>query len=239
MIAVSVVSHGHGAMVEALVARLLEFPEVVQVLLTLNRMEKLTLPDNARLRVLDNPTPKGFGANHNAAFRHCDTPLFCLLNPDISLPENPFPALIGCLAETGAALVAPRMLAPDGALEDSARRFPTLTRLARKALLGDRGLHPVSSHAPDWVAGMFMLWRSEAFAALGGFDEGFFLYYEDVDICARTWKSGLHIALCTEASVIHDARRESHRSLRFLRWHLASMTRYFWKHGGRQKWRHD
>jgi hypothetical protein len=226
-------------MVETLVARLLEFSEVAQVLLTRNRPEMLTLPDDARLRVLDNPAPKGFGANHNVAFQRCDMPFFCVLNPDIVLSVNPFPALFGCLAETGAVVAAPRMLAPDGAVADSARRFPTLARLVRKGILGDRGLHVDASQAPDWVAGMFMLWRSEAFAALGGFDEGYFLYYEDVDICARAWKAGLRVAFCPEVSAIHDARRESHRSLRFLRWHLASMTRYFLKHGGRQPWQHD
>jgi GT2 family glycosyltransferase len=237
MIAVSVVSHHHGAMVARLVARLLMTPEVAQVIVTCNVPEALELPADARLRVIDNLRPKGFGANHNAAFAVCDAPFFCVLNPDIALPENPFPALFACLAQTGAALAAPRVLAPDGALEDSARRFPTLIGLARKAAFGERDVYPLPANspgAPDWVAGMFMLWRREAFAALGGFDEGFFLYYEDVDLCARAWASGRAIALCPEARAIHDARRESHRDLRFMRWHLASMARYFIKHAGRR-----
>jgi hypothetical protein len=86
---------------------------------------------------------------------------------------------------------------------------------------------------PEWVAGMFMLFRREAFARLGGFDEGFFLYYEDVDICVRAWRQSLPVLVCPGVAVVHDARRDSHRSLRHLRWHLASIGRYFCKHWGR------
>jgi GT2 family glycosyltransferase len=59
----------------------------------------------------------------------------------------------------------------------------------------------------DWVAGMFLLIRTEAFRALGGFDEGFHLYYEDVDFCARAWKAGWKVQVHPEVSVIHDAQR--------------------------------
>ena len=56
---------------------------------------------------------------------------------------------------------------------------------------------------------MFMLVRSADYMAVGGFDEGFFLYYEDVDICARLWRSGRKVVICPEAIVVHDARRAS------------------------------
>lgn len=225
MIAVSIVSHGHGTMVTRLVARLLDCPEVGRVIVTRNRPEPLDLPDDPRIRRIDNPHPSGFGANHNAAFAHADAPCFCVLNPDIMLPDNPFPALLDCLDASGAALAVPHIVAPDGADEDSVRRFPTPWRLLHKSLAGARGEHRVAR--PDWAAGMFMLWRHEAFAQLGGFNERYFLYYEDVDLCTRAWRAGLPIAYCREATAIHDARRESHRKLRFLRWHLASMARYF------------
>ena len=78
-----------------------------------------------------------------------------------------------------------------------------------------------------------MLFRSEDFARLKGFDERFFLYYEDVDICIRVWQLSLRVAACPRVSVVHHARRDSRRSLRHLRWHLESMGRYFLKHWGR------
>jgi GT2 family glycosyltransferase len=85
---------------------------------------------------------------------------------------------------------------------------------------------------PDWLAGMFMLFTKAGYQALGGFDENFFLYYEDVDICARIWKSGKKLRYCPDVSVIHDARRASHKNLRFFKWHFTSLIRFLLKHGG-------
>lgn len=236
-VAVSIVSHGHGAMVERLVARLLDFPEVQQVLLTLNIPETMAIAADPRLELIANPAPAGFGANHNRAFSRCSAPYFCVLNPDIELPENPFPTLIAEIGRHDAAIAAPLVRNPAGGIEDSIRHFPTPFSLFRKALGQADGTYAIDdgsdSFSPDWVAGMFLLVRSEDYARLGGFDEGFFLYYEDVDLCARTWKAGRSIVACPAISVVHDARRESRRNRRYLRWHLASMARYFRKHLGR------
>lgn len=237
MIAVSIVSHGHGAMVERLAAALLACPEVAQLLVTRNIPEALALPADGRLQVIDNAAPKGFGANHNAAFAHCAQPFFCPLNPDIELDGNPFPALLAALERDGAALAAPLVRAPDGGVEDSIRHFPTPGGLLRKALGRGDGRYRLPADGadfhPEWVAGMFMLFRSDAYGRLGGFDEGYFLYYEDVDICVRLWRQGFKVLACPAVGVVHDARRDSRRSLRHLRWHLASMARYFRRHWGR------
>jgi hypothetical protein len=235
LITVSIVSHGHGAMVGRLLSQLRTCPEVTRVVLTRNVPEPSAPPADALAEVIENPSPKGFGANHNAAFARCREPFFCVLNPDIELVGNPFPALLRCLDDQGIALAAPSIVAPDGRVEDSARHFPTLASLARKALGGHDGRWTIPPGQPmvfpDWVAGMFMLFRSTAYRQLQGFDEGYFLYYEDVDICARIRQAGLKVGLCTSARAIHDARRESRRSLRHLRWHLASMGRYLWRRG--------
>jgi len=236
MIAVSIVSHGHGEMVGRLVRQLLAFPEVAQIILTLNVPESVALPDDARVTVIGNAAPKGFGANHNAAFAGCAQMFFCPLNPDIEFDRNPFPVLSAALGDKRVALVAPVVRSPDGKIEDSMRRFPTPGSLLMKALGGSDGRYVVREgqpeFAPEWVAGMFMLFRSRDFQDLGGFDERFFLYYEDVDICVRAWQKGMRILACPKVSVIHDARRDSRRSLRHLRWHLGSMARFLWKHRG-------
>jgi hypothetical protein len=80
---------------------------------------------------------------------------------------------------------------------------------------------------PDWVGGMAMLFPRAVFERLGGFDSRYFMYYEDVDICARTWLLGYHVIQCPMAKVVHDAQRSSHRSFKYLRWHLTSMCRFF------------
>lgn len=237
MISVSVVSHGHGVMVEHLIRQLADCPEIGQIILTRNIPETSDLQPGGKLEIIDNQVPAGFGANHNVAFRRCREPFFCIVNPDIELPENPFPTLQSCLLEHNAALAAPLVLSSDGKIEDSVRRFPTIFSLLSKTFGGPDGRYSVAPNqapfSPEWVAGMFMLFKSIDYKVMDGFDAGYYLYYEDVDICVRLWKAGLRIVFCPSVSVIHAARRESHRNWRFLRWHIFSMLRYFLKHSGR------
>lgn len=152
-----------------------------------------------------------------------------MLNPDICLKENPFPELIASFSNPKVALVAPKIITPEGQVEDSVRKFPTLRSLVSKAVGGSNGTYSALNSSPDWVAGMFMIFRSDVFREIGGFDEKFFLYYEDVDICWRLRQKGYEIKLIPSVEVIHDARRESRKNWRYARWHLASMARYLIK----------
>ena len=236
-VSISIVSHGHGAMVERLVTDLLNYPEVGQLIVTCNIPESLLLPKDTRIVLIDNPRPTGFGANHNAASNQCNQPYFCLLNPDIQFENNPFPMLLAALEETGAAIAAPLVKNSLGEVADSVRTFPSIRSLLLKVLSITDGRYQVPDDSsiifPEWVAGMFMLFSSDAFKQLLGFDERFFLYYEDVDICTRAWKAGMKVIACPSVSVVHDARRDSHRHFRYMRWHLTSLMRYFFKHWGR------
>ncbi|MEW5894013.1 MAG: glycosyltransferase family 2 protein [Pseudomonadota bacterium] len=234
---VSIVSHGHGRMVGDLIANIQTFPEVGRILLTRNTPDSDGVDEAENTLIINNLKPKGFGANHNAAFSRADAPWFCVLNPDIKVPINPFPALLASLNRCGASLMAPSVVNSRGDPEDSVRHFPNIKQLASK-LLGrqdgryefqpNQGITPV-----DWVAGMFMLFRAEDFKAIGGFDEKFFLYYEDVDICTRLWKAGRPVMACPQVQVVHDAQRASRKNWQFMKWHAAGMARYFWKHWGR------
>lgn len=239
VVAVSVISHGHGEMVGRLLEELVACPSVGQIILTLNIPEAVGLERfRGRITVVRNSVPQGFGANHNAAFALCDRPFFCPLNPDIELAGNPFQVLVEHLVDMqDVGVAAPVATRPNGEIEDNFRRFPTIVGLLRKVVVGARGAYSVSVGGPvflaEWVAGMFMLFRSEAYRRLGGFDEGFFLYYEDVDICVRAWREGVKVLACPDVAVVHDARRDSRRKLRFLRWHVVSVLRFFCKHWGR------
>lgn len=238
MLTASVVSHGHGEMVSRLVAQLLLLPEVGRVVVTLNVAESLDLPESDRIVLKVNPKPQGFGANHNAAFAHADSPFFCVLNPDIELLANPFPKLLADLEHDRAGLCAPLILGADGHVEDSARRFMTPWRILLRKLGLASGAYRLVVGAkqpiyPEWVAGMFMLFNSETFQMLGGFDEAYFMYCEDADLCTRLWLKGDKVLLRPTVPVIHKAQRASRRSLRHLLWHLVSMVRYFGRYWGR------
>lgn len=237
LVAVSIISHCHGVMVQRLAQSLLTFPEVGQLMVTSNIPENLCLPPDPRIIRVTNNSPQGFAANHNKTFQQCHFPYFCVLNPDMEIPVNPFPPLLDALRRTNASIVAPRVTNASGAWEDSIRTFPTLRTLFLKALGLSDGRHRVHDQTnlfyPEWVAGMFMLFSHPAFAQLKGFDPRYFLYYEDVDICVRAWKNGMKVLVCPQVAVIHHAQRASHRNFRYFCWHLSSMIRYFGKHWGR------
>jgi GT2 family glycosyltransferase len=240
-VCVSLVSHGQSDLLGDLLTSLSQCPEVARLVLTYNLPEAeafippVLLP---RTTVVKNPSPRGFAANHNAAARECTVPFLCVLNPDIRFRDNPFPALLKCLAGPATAVVAPAVVNPRGDVEDNARRFPTPLGLILKALGRSDGRHTyrpgdATTGRPDWVAGMFLLIRAASFSSAGGFDEGFRLYYEDVDLCMRFRKAGLDVVLCPQAIVVHDARRTSHRNVRYFLWHIGSILRFFRKHLGR------
>lgn len=233
-LSVSIVSHGQGALAAALHAdleRLCTGP--LEIIVTLNIPEPGGWqPARGRfpVTVIVNAAPKGYGANHNAAFARAGGGHFCVLNPDLRLTADPFPALLQCAADEQVGVCAPLIVDASGQPEDSARPFPTPLAIIGKSLgIGGAGRYPVKKgrHNPDWVAGMFMMLRAPVFRELGGFDERYFLYYEDVDLCARLRLAGYQVALCTAVSALHHAQRASHGNLRYLLLHLASMRRFF------------
>lgn len=235
-VCISIVSHGHGSMVSDLVDHLLTFPEVAKIVVTFNISEGTAITCNDKVSIVKNNSPKGFGENHNFAFKQCKQDLFCPLNPDIAFINNPFPTLLNHLMHEDVGLVAPSIVSPCGNIEDSWRYFPTLFTILKKVFFSDDGrlniLNDVDTFSPDWVAGMFMLFRSRVYSEIGGFDGRFFLYYEDVDICARLRQNLYEIVACSSVSVIHDARRDSRRKFRHLVWHLSSMFRFLIKYRG-------
>lgn len=227
MICVSVVSHGQAAIAARFLQSLLrvDIGLVEQIVYTRNLAEPDLAPaDFGRIRfdTIENLQPRGFGQNHNAAFARSTQPFFCVVNPDILLPSDPFPELTRCFDDAGVGLVAPRVTTPALAVENTARSLYTPSELIRQKLRPEN-----RSSAPAWLAGMFLLFRSEAYRAIDGFDEDYFLYIEDVDICTRLRLAGWGLQQCPRASVIHDAQKQSHRSLKYTSWHIAGMVRYW------------
>ena len=237
-VAVSIVNHGHSQMVLELLSQIDQrAPTVEHVILTENicpTIEVDPLKYSFRLSLVRNSEPKGFGANHNQAFKLCNSDYFCVLNPDIQISEDPFCELVDVLADRSIGIVCPLVLDSCGAVEDSFRFFPTPFALIKKLVYGFKDSYPIDRDSqlvfPDWVAGMCMLFRKEDYEQLDGFDEGYFLYYEDIDLCLRFWREGKKVALSVRSTVIHNARRESHRNLWFLKIHLESIARFFLKH---------
>jgi hypothetical protein len=232
-ITVSVVSHRQNALVNRLLADLARHcPAPLHVIVTNNIPDPvpLQLPHGAhRFEQLTNQRPKGFGANHNAAFARSRAGPFFVVNPDIRLADDPFAPLAVALEDTRAGAVGPVVRNPDGGVEDSARRFPTAASLLAKLVREKAGPdYPIDQGAleVEWMAGMFLGFRRDAYAAVGGFDERYFLYYEDVDICRRLRSRGYKVVYETGVSVVHEAQRASRKNPRLMGIHATSALRY-------------
>lgn len=231
-VCVSIVSHQHGSMVTGLVRQLEQYQSVLRIIVTYNVKEDNPLPCFGKVTVIHNTKIKGFGSNHNHAFSHCREEFFCVLNPDVTLLTDPFPILIAEVSKKSVDIVAPSIFDITGQRCDSARAFPSLSSLASRTILGRRepNISPgkiASRTYPYWIGGMFMMFRADSFKKLAGFDELFFLYVEDVDICQRALLLDMSILKTDQCSVIHDARRASRKNIRHAFWHVQSLIRYF------------
>jgi N-acetylglucosaminyl-diphospho-decaprenol L-rhamnosyltransferase len=238
-IRLSMVSHGQAGLANHFLRDLAQAPEVSELVVTENIPDSvLHIPPSLPTQLHKNPSPMGFAGNHNQAFEGCEQPFYCVANPDIRLLSNPFPGLLAAMQDPKVGLVAPLVLSPAGHPEDNARRFPTPWGLSLKlAGLNDGRYHlaaqtRLAPHPVEWVAGMFLLFRAEAFRDVGGFDAKFHLYYEDVDVCARLWNSGWKVMCDPGVTVVHEAQRASRHDFQYMRWHAASMARFFRKHLG-------
>lgn len=244
---VSIVSHGHAEQVQTLLAQLAQSPAgtIDKVVVTLNVPEAHADWQSAHVQLVHNQRPKGFGANHNHAFTLCTSPYFCVVNPDIELRACPqakasrqdlahqdsghgVPAIFDAVAKLLSAPSAPRVglvypaqCLPDGAPLDFARPLVTpLALIKRKLGLLDGVDH--GHRSADWVTGAFMAFQADVFAGLRGFDERYFMYCEDVDICLRLQLAGYKMAMA-EASVIHHTQRRTLKSVQHLAWHVRSL----------------
>jgi N-acetylglucosaminyl-diphospho-decaprenol L-rhamnosyltransferase len=236
-LSISVVSHRQSHLVRQLLSSLDVYrpPVNFEVLVTLNVSEPLPtedLPVSYPVTIIQNSVRCGFAKNHNQAFRLAKGTYFCILNPDIIFVEPVFSMLLKDLEQLQAGILAPRIVDSHGQTQDNFRKLLTPRRMIARYFgkgLADE-LAPVMDNGfvyPDWIAGMFLLMRSEVFRHLGGFDERYFLYCEDVDLSIRCWLTGLPVVVDTRVKVLHEARRDSRMKLVYLCRHLRSALRFF------------
>jgi GT2 family glycosyltransferase len=174
----------------------------------------------------------GYGPCVNLGVRETDGDAFAVLNPDITFDtRGVIERLKPHFRQPQVGLVAPALILPDGRLQDSARHIPTPLDLAlRRGVAAERGAIRGSGEVP-WVVGACFLARRRAWDAVGGFDERFFLYFEDVDLCWRLRKAGWSTVLESSVRVRHEFAGQSRRSLWAwqTRRHFASAARFYRK----------
>ena len=196
-----------------------------------------------------NPENLGFSAANNIALRRCEADNVLVLNPDTRLTEGALDALLGLLAakpEVG--ICGPRLELADGTFDHASRRsFPTpLSALGHFSGVGRRlDSGPLADYrAPDVergpvdaVNGAFMLIRRAALDEVGLFDEGYWMYMEDLDLCYRFKQAGWEIWFEPDVMVVHEKAGTSgpERSPRLNRAFHAGMLRFYRDHYAPQR----
>jgi N-acetylglucosaminyl-diphospho-decaprenol L-rhamnosyltransferase len=188
---------------------------------------------DAGFEVVSLEANRGLAAAANVGVDMTSGPSFALLNPDVrATSAGDFPRLEEQLAEDGVGAVAPALVLPDGTLQDSARWVPTpLDLVVRRISRNDRGAVRVTNHPVDveWATAACLVVRRSAFDQIGGFDEGYFLYFEDVDLCVRLRAAGFRVRYDPTVRLHHDYRAASRSSVRTseTRHHIRSALRFF------------
>jgi len=199
--------------------------------------------------IVESPINLGFSAGNNLALRDCKSPYVLLLNPDTEIVGDAILVLIDHLQKHPAVgVVGPQLRYGDGSYQSSRRRFPTFcTAVWESTLLAEwfpqnpwlRRYHMADtlndqSQPVDWVNGACMLVRGIVFAEVGFFDEGFFMYSEELDLCRRIKDAGWEVWYQPRAVVIHHEARSSDQvsALKHIRFNVSKI-RYFAKHHSR------
>jgi N-acetylglucosaminyl-diphospho-decaprenol L-rhamnosyltransferase len=233
-----VVSHGHGReLAESLPALRPQVDELVVI---------ANVPGSVPPGVdaVANARPLGYSANLNRGFALTTGDAVLAANPDAVPEPGAVAALAGFMAgHPRCGVAGPRMLFPDGRPQPSRRRFPTVAGTVvrrtplRKVVPQRRHFHldeeqPAEPAEVDWMLGAFLLLRREMLDELGGFDEQFRLYGEDIELCYRAAKAGWERWYVPQALVTHRYAAEIDRKLltRHTLWQWRGIARFVRKH---------
>jgi GT2 family glycosyltransferase len=242
-VAAVVVSHGQPGQLEESLPALR--PQVDELIVIANVPG--SVPDG--VDAVHNRSPLGFGANINLGSSRTSAELVLSANPD-AVPEEGAVAVLGDFMRDHprCGIAGPRMVFPDGSWQPSRRRFPTVSgTIVRRTPLRliipqRRHLHldespPDEPVQADWMLGGFLLMRSTMLAEIGGFDEGFRLYGEDIDLAYRAMQAGWERWYVPQAVVRHEHQAETDRHwlTRRTLWHWAGIARFVRKHPERLK----
>jgi len=201
-----------------------------------------------RVRVIETQENRGYGYGNNFGERFAMGEFFLFINPDTELEPQGLARLVAAMKEDKTiGILAPKLEFDDGTIRDSFRSFPTMLDIAikrtflrhlfpgrmRRYLQHDQD--PSRVRETDWVVGACFLIRCSFYKELGGFDERFFLFFEDTDLCRRCWEAGKRVVFFPEVYAMDRKRRLSQGGILSLltkragRAHVISAIRYFWK----------
>jgi len=190
----------------------------------------------------------GYGKGHNNNFKRAQqSKLFLVINPDIYFDDPYFLKKIKDRMEDSPeiGLSSVRLLNPDGSNQDMHRQLPYLSDIAKRFIFQKLKIYKPETHkytlshvdkTKDFICpsigGSFMVFRTELYAKVGGFDEGIFLYFEDIDLSRRChFESGEKNTVFGELTAYHAWGRGGYKSFEIFKIHMLSTAYYFQKYG--------
>jgi GT2 family glycosyltransferase len=197
------------------------------------------------VRLVANEDNRGFPAANNQGIDIAEGRYVLLLNPDTEVWDDALATMVAFAdAHPDAAIVGPQLLNPDGTVQSSRRRLPTLLtavfestwlepwaprRLLERYRVSDRPDDVIQD--VDWITGAAMLARREAIEEVGPLDEGFFMYSEELDWCRRFLEAGWRVVYLPTAQIVHHVGKSSEQVMAARHIHFqTSKVRYFRKH---------
>src|SRR5574340_283104 len=178
-------------------------------------------------RIITNQQRLGFAPNNNIGIKQTSGRYLFLINSDAWVTEGAIDKLVAFLdANPRVGICGPRVLNPDGTLQLSCRKFPTVRSVLMRRIPLVRSLLPrrilaehmmedwdhLSNREVDWLLSCCLLVRREAMEEVGIMDDAYFVYAEDVDWCWRMWQRGWGVHYVTGAEAFHHYRRFSARN---------------------------
>lgn len=244
---ISVVNHNHDEMISAN-DTLKNLAQKHTVIIKSNTEAKTCLQQYCQksgIHLIQGSSFKGFGANNNevfkvakASFNMCNEDYFLVLNPDIEISLESISSLLTELQHTPADISAINLFRDKAMTEydNSIRHYPkllnpfkTLLGLPRKDIYNKELIKKPTNI--DWAAGSFLLFKALAYEKLNGFDEKYFMYFEDADICTRANIKGYKVMYFPKIKAVHFASHQNRKlfSKHFI-WYLSSQFRYHSDH---------
>lgn len=196
---------------------------------------------------VQNEKPLGFGANNNIGVSLAKGDYVAIINPDIEFLDDAIDKLVAWMNNNKGkfGIVAPKLLNPDLTVQYSARRFMTAKTFFYRLLskgndssnnseVGDylcKNIDMNKMQQVNWVMGAAMFLPRDFYNELNGFDEDYFLYMEDEDMCIRSWKAGKPVVFAGNIAVVHNHLRASRKMGKKMLYHFKSLATFYWKHG--------
>ena len=183
----------------------------------------------------------GFGKGHNIVLDKIDSAYHLILNPDVVFSSDVIPTLIKEIElHKNVSFISPKVMYPNGDDQFICRKHPTIFDLFNRRLKLVK--HKISeneyqnedlkqSFYPDFIHGCFMLFKTEDFKSIKGFDKRYFLYMEDADVCRMITAKGKEILYFPAVEIIHQHQKGSSKSIKLFFYHLSSTIKYFLKWG--------